>query len=134
MRYCRDNFRSSSFRWRVLAHAGRIRVITAVKARFGQKIAGDCWRIPKWQGFIEVFLEPAIVPEQPTIEFRVADSNLLDQVANATIRSKGLTRLTYVAYNGGPGYFERYRKRPGAKAVHQVATAFWQKHQAMKGP
>ncbi|WP_218120364.1 hypothetical protein, partial [Nitrosomonas sp. Nm132] len=39
-----------------------------------------------------------------------------------------------MAYNGGPGYFERYRKRPGAKAVHQVATAFWQKHQAMKEP
>lgn len=59
--------------------AGRIRIVSAVEARFGSRIADQCWHIPKWQGFIEVFLAPAIIPEKPTIEFKVVDSNLLSQ-------------------------------------------------------
>lgn len=58
--------------------ANRIRITTAVEANIGQEIAGQCWQISNWQGFIEVLQEPSIVPEQPTIEFRVVDSNLLD--------------------------------------------------------
>lgn len=59
--------------------AGRIRILTAIEARLGQGIGGQCWYIPKWQGFIEVFQETVIVPGQPTIEFSVVESKLLDR-------------------------------------------------------
>lgn len=74
----------------IRSDGGRIRIITAVKAGFGQKIAGDCWRTPEWQGFIEAFLEPVIVPEQPIVEFRVADSNLLDREGDKPLVSGAL--------------------------------------------
>ena len=57
----------------------RIRIVTAVKAKVGHGIASQCWRISKWQGLVEAFLVPTIKPEQPVIEFRVTDSNLLDR-------------------------------------------------------
>ncbi|MDV6345838.1 hypothetical protein [Nitrosomonas sp. Is37] len=59
--------------------ANRIRIISAVEARFGSRVADQCWHIPKWAGFIEVFFAPAIVPEKPTIEFKEIDSNLLNR-------------------------------------------------------
>lgn len=68
-------------------HADQIRIVTAVKARFGQRIASGCWHLPEWRGFIEVFLEPAIVPEQATVEFRIVDSNLLDREGNKPLVS-----------------------------------------------
>ncbi len=59
--------------------AGRIRVVSAVEARFGSRIANQCWHVPTWQGFIEVFHVPTIVPEKHAIEFKVVDSNLLNR-------------------------------------------------------
>ncbi|MGR9046951.1 MAG: lytic transglycosylase domain-containing protein [Gammaproteobacteria bacterium] len=43
-----------------------------------------------------------------------------------------LARLAYVAYNGGPSHFERYRKRAAAQGVYRVAQAFWTKYRAIK--
>lgn len=67
------------------SEAGRIRTITAVKARLGHSVFGHCWHIPYWKGFIEIFEEPLIVPGKPTVEFRIKDSNFLDSEGNKPI-------------------------------------------------
>lgn len=65
--------------------AGRIRVVTAVNARLGHSIAGRCWHLPHWRGLVEIFKKPHILPERPTIELRIEDSNFLDSEGNKPI-------------------------------------------------
>jgi len=64
---------------------GQIRTVTAVHAMIGRKIAGRCIKLPEWNGFVEIFQQPAIVPDQPVVEFKVLGSNLLNQEGDKSL-------------------------------------------------
>src|SRR5215470_12810532 len=58
--------------------AERLRVVTRGEARVGTSIGGFCLAPLQWEGFIEVFEEPAIAADQRAMRFRVIDSNIYD--------------------------------------------------------
>jgi len=61
---------------RVDSQAGRLRVISAGKARVGTAVGQSCLVILDWTGTVEVFEEPSVDAAQPVVRFRVVDSNL----------------------------------------------------------
>lgn len=90
-----------------------------------------------WRGFYEI---PAL---RSDISYNASAGNeILHHYLVDYIFAKGehkrsrsisqLARLTYVTYNGGPGYLERYRKKSAPESAHQVATSFWRKYQGIK--
>jgi soluble lytic murein transglycosylase-like protein len=56
----------------------RLRVVTRGEARIGTAIGAQCVTAVHWNGFIEVFEEPRILPDERTLAFRVVQSNLYD--------------------------------------------------------
>jgi hypothetical protein len=60
------------------ADAGRLRVLTTMRAQTGTPLAGKCWFAKSWHGLIETLQTAHADPGQSQVTFRVVDSTLLD--------------------------------------------------------
>lgn len=58
---------------------GRLRVVTRSEGRVGKPLAGQCLAPIQWDGYLELFEEPRIGPDQQTLQFRIVESNIYDQ-------------------------------------------------------
>ena len=55
---------------------GKVRTRTAARASIGTVLAGICFSIIDWDGYIEVFQEPVLSDMPGMVEFRVVDSGI----------------------------------------------------------
>jgi hypothetical protein len=56
----------------------RVRLVTRGEARVGTPVGEQCLAPLQWDGFIEVFEEPEIAPDQQALRFRNVQSNIYD--------------------------------------------------------
>ncbi|MDV6345839.1 lytic transglycosylase domain-containing protein [Nitrosomonas sp. Is37] len=90
-----------------------------------------------WRGFYEI---PALRNDisynasagNEILHHYLTDYVLIKNEHKETNSFDHLARLTYVAYNGCPAHFERYRKKSASKGIYQIASAFWQKVPSFK--
>jgi hypothetical protein len=57
----------------------RLRIVTHGEARVGTRVGSMCLAPVQWDGFLEVFEEPALDPDAHLLRFRVVDSNIYDK-------------------------------------------------------
>ena len=59
--------------------ANRLRIQTRGEARVGTRVGSMCLAPVQWDGFLEVFEEPALDTDGRLLRFRVVDSNIYDK-------------------------------------------------------
>ena len=90
-----------------------------------------------WRGFYEIPALRSNISYNALAGNEILHHHLVDYVfaKGEHKRSRNfsqLARLIYVAYNGGPSYLERYRKKTASESAYQIATFIWQKYLDIK--
>jgi hypothetical protein len=57
----------------------RLRILTRGEARVGTRVGSMCLAPVQWDGFLEVFEEPALDSDGRLLRFRIVDSNIYDK-------------------------------------------------------